>query len=47
MSKEQKVEFFDRKFSIQNLDLTQANLIENHIKKMKSVTYINNLMKHP
>jgi putative endonuclease len=35
------------KFSMDNLNAKQAKQIENHIKKMKSVTYINNLLKHP
>ena len=32
---------------IDNLDYRQARKIENHIKKMKSRKYINNLKKYP
>ena len=34
-------------YSINNLEYQQARLIENHIKKMKSNVYIQNLKKYP
>ncbi|RYF98076.1 MAG: GIY-YIG nuclease family protein [Chitinophagaceae bacterium] len=33
--------------TIENLGYKQARAIEKHIKKMKSVVYINNLKKYP
>ena len=34
-------------FTIDNLGYQQARSIENHIKRMKSKTYIGNLIKYP
>ena len=34
-------------FFVDNLHYKQARLIENHIKKMKSKVYIQNLKKYP
>ena len=34
-------------FSIDNIDITTARKIENHIKKMKNKTYFGNLKKYP
>ena len=42
-----KAEDWELFFSIDHLQYTQARMIEEHIKRMKSKTYIENLRKYP